>query len=130
MNDLVIRVEEIRHALLVSGDGRPIGASHTLAYEDAEYLAGAACGIHTLANGAGRHIGSGLARQAMVEMDHGLLFITAVGDGNRLVVISSALADVRLVAYEMTLVIKSLRERRSTVPRPRQRREANGTSCG
>lgn len=46
----------------------------------------------------------------MVEFDEALLFVTAAGDGSCLCVLSSADADVGLVAYEMTLMVNRVGE--------------------
>ncbi len=72
LDDLVLRVSEVRHAVVLSNDGLAVGASTDLKREDAEHLAAVASGFHSLAKGAGRHFGAG--RRAS---DHG-------GDGRRL----------------------------------------------
>lgn len=52
LDDLVARVGEIRHAVVLSGDGLAVGASSALSREDAEHLAAVASGFHSLAKGA------------------------------------------------------------------------------
>ncbi len=81
LDDLVLRVGDVRHAVVLSGDGLAMGASHGLGREDAEHLAAVASGFHSLAKGAGRHFGAGGVRQTMVEMDDGFLFVAAAGKG-------------------------------------------------
>lgn len=117
LDDLVIRVAEVRHAVVLSGDGLAVGSSTTLARDDAEHLAAVASGFHSLAKGAGRHFRAGDVRQTMVEMDDGFLFVAAAGDGSCLAVLSSADADMGLIAYEMARLVKRVGEHLSTAPR-------------
>ncbi|MFE6486895.1 roadblock/LC7 domain-containing protein, partial [Streptomyces sp. NPDC057757] len=66
LDDLVLRVAEVRHAVVLSNDGLAVGASTDLRREDAEHLAAVASGFHSLAKGAGRHFGAGGVRQTLV----------------------------------------------------------------
>ena len=117
LDDLVTRTGEVRHAVVLSGDGLAVGASSALSREDAEHLAAVASGFHSLAKGAGRHFGTGRVHQTMVEMDDGFLFVAAAGDGSCLAVLSTAAADIGLVAYEMARLVKRVGEHLKTPPR-------------
>lgn len=117
LDDLVSRVAEVRHAVILSSDGLATGASGGLGREDAEHLAAVASGFHSLAKGAGRHFKAGSVRQTMVELDDAFLFVTAAGDGSCLAVLSDAEADVGLVAYEMALLVKRVGEHLVAEPR-------------
>ncbi|GGT33780.1 dynein regulation protein LC7 [Streptomyces kurssanovii] len=117
LDDLVQRAGQVRHAVVLSNDGLPVGASHALSREDAEHLAAVASGFHSLAKGAGRHFHAGGVRQTMVEMDDGFLFVAAAGDGSCLAVLTSATADIGLVAYEMARLVKRVGEHLRTPPR-------------
>lgn len=110
LDDLVGRVDTLRHAVILSSDGLATGASSGLGREDAEHLAAVASGFHSLAKGAGRHFAVGGVRQTMVELDEAFLFITAAGDGSCLAVLSDAESDVGLIAYEMALLVKRVGE--------------------
>ncbi|WP_405386028.1 roadblock/LC7 domain-containing protein [Streptomyces sp. NBC_01102] len=114
LDDLVARVAEVRHAVVLSTDGLAVGASSALSREDGEHLAAVASGFHSLAKGAGRHFGVGGVRQTMVEMDEGFLFVAAAGDGSCLAVLSAAFADIGLVAYEMARLVKRVGEHLAT----------------
>ena len=59
----------------------------------------------TLARGASRQFRGGTVRQTIVEMEHGFLFVTAIGDGSCLALLSTAGADIGLIAYEMALLV-------------------------
>ncbi|MEV0323733.1 roadblock/LC7 domain-containing protein [Streptomyces sp. NPDC050658] len=117
LDDLVLRVGEVRHAVVLSNDGLAVGASTALTREDAEHLAAVASGFHSLAKGAGRHFGAGGVRQTMVEMDDAFLFVAAAGDGSCLAVLSSVAADIGLVAYEMARLVRRVGEHLYTPPR-------------
>ncbi|MEV6108691.1 roadblock/LC7 domain-containing protein [Streptomyces sp. NPDC051940] len=117
LDDMVARVAEVHHAVVLSNDGLAVGASGTLSREDAEHLAAVASGFHSLAKGAGRHFRAGDVRQTMVEMDEGFLFVAAAGHGSCLAVLSSAHADMGLIAYEMARLVKRVGEHLHTPPR-------------
>nr|WP_206438993.1 roadblock/LC7 domain-containing protein [Streptomyces scabichelini] len=126
LDDLVLRVGDVRHAVVLSNDGLAMGASSDLRREDAEHLAAVASGFNSLAKGAGRHFGVGGVRQTMVEMDDGFLFVAAAGDGSCLAVLSAVTADIGLVAYEMARLVKRVGEHLSTAPRVTARPPASG----
>ncbi|MFM9372681.1 roadblock/LC7 domain-containing protein [Streptomyces sp. Da 82-17] len=117
LDDLVTRIPDIRHCVVLSGDGLAVGSSHTLRRDDAEHLAAVASGFHSLAKGAGRHFGVGGVRQTMVEMDQGYLFVAAAGDGSCIAVLSTPGADIGLIAYEMARLVKRVGEHLRTPPR-------------
>ncbi|MEW2512030.1 roadblock/LC7 domain-containing protein [Streptomyces sp. NPDC046870] len=117
LDDLVTRVREVRHAVVLSNDGLAVGASTDLAREDAEHLAAVASGFNSLAKGAGRHFGAGGVRQTMVEMDDAFLFVAAAGDGSCLALLTAVTADIGLVAYEMARLVKQVGEHLHTAPR-------------
>ena len=120
LDDLVTRVPGIEKAMVLTRDGLSAGASATLGREDAERLAAIAAAFHSLARGAARHLGSEEVRQVIVEMNTAFLFTTAAGEGSCLAVVSSAKADVGMVAYEMAMLIRRVNEhldlRRRPVP--------------
>ncbi|MEU5519974.1 roadblock/LC7 domain-containing protein [Streptomyces sp. NPDC093250] len=126
LDDMVLRVTGLRHAVVLSNDGLAVGASEGLGREDAEHLAAVASGFHSLAKGAGRHFGAGGVRQTMVEMDDGFLFVAAAGDGSCLALLTAVTADIGLVAYEMARLVKRVGEHLRTAPRAGARPPAAG----
>ena len=118
LDDLVTRVAQIDKALILSRDGLAIGASQGFTREDAEHLSAVAAGFQSLARGAGQHFGGGRIRQTIVEMDNIFLFVTSAGEGSCLAVLSPATADVGLIAYEMTILVKRVGPHLSVQPRP------------
>jgi predicted regulator of Ras-like GTPase activity (Roadblock/LC7/MglB family) len=126
LDDLVLRVQEVRHAVVLSNDGLAVGASGDLGRADAEHLAAVASGFHSLAKGTGRHFGAGGVRQTMVEMDEGFLFVAAAGEGSCLAVLTAVTADIGLVAYEMARLVKRVGEHFRTPTRADARPPAAG----
>jgi predicted regulator of Ras-like GTPase activity (Roadblock/LC7/MglB family) len=110
LDDLTQRVEHVRHAMVLSNDGLVTGASTGLRRDDAEHLAAVSSGLHSLAQGSGRHFGAGQVRQTMIEFDDAVLFVTAAGTGSCLCVLSGAEADFGRIAYEMTLLVNRVGE--------------------
>lgn len=117
LEDLVQRVVDIRHAVLLSADGLLVASSASLGRADAEHLSAVASGFQSLARGAGRHFEGGTVRQTVVEMETGFLFVTAAGYGANLAVVSTAACDVGLVAFEMNLLIQRVGHSLATVSR-------------
>ena len=106
LDDLVLRVAPISKAVILSQDGIALGASRTLARDDAEHLAALAAGFQSLAKGAGNHFGGGAVRQTIIEMEAGFLFVAAAGSGTCLAVLADGGADLGLVAYEMAILVR------------------------
>ncbi|MDI3423270.1 MULTISPECIES: roadblock/LC7 domain-containing protein [Streptomyces] len=110
LDDLVDRVAEVRHAVMLSSDGLCVGASTGMGRDESERFSAIASGFHSLAKGAGRHFDAGGVVQTMVELQGGFLFVVAAGDGSCLAVFTDGHADIGLVAYEMALLVDRVRE--------------------
>jgi uncharacterized protein len=127
LDDLVKRIPEVQHAVLLSADGLLVGSSDALNRADAEHLSAVASGFQSLARGAGQHFGGGAVRQTVVEMDSAFLFVTAAGYGSCLAVLGTADSDVGLVAFEMNLLVQRVGNSLSTASRsPRADAQATG----
>jgi predicted regulator of Ras-like GTPase activity (Roadblock/LC7/MglB family) len=108
LDDLVRRVPEARHAIVLSADGLLMAASQDFPRDDAEHLSAIAAGIQSLARGAGERFGGGPVRQTIVEMKSAFLLVTVAGQGACLAVLSEEEADVGLIAYEMAMMVTKL----------------------
>jgi predicted regulator of Ras-like GTPase activity (Roadblock/LC7/MglB family) len=117
LDNLVERVVDARHAVVLSADGLLIGKSNGLSRDDSDQLSAMASAFQSLARGAGRHFGGGQVRQTIVEMEHAFLFVTAAGRGACLAVLAVESADVGLIAYEMNLLVKQVGVYLSSAPR-------------
>ncbi|MER7444202.1 MULTISPECIES: roadblock/LC7 domain-containing protein [Micromonospora] len=105
LDDLVGRVKQAEHAIVLSVDGLLIAASADLNRDDGEHLAAIASGIHSLAKGAGTRFGGGAVQQTIIELEKSFLLVTAAGYGACLAVLAAVDADLGLVAYEMTTLV-------------------------
>jgi predicted regulator of Ras-like GTPase activity (Roadblock/LC7/MglB family) len=105
VDDLVGRVAEATHGVVLSADGLRIASSGGIGREDAEHLSAVAAGLQSLARGVGRRFDGGDVLQTVIEMDDAFLFVTAAGHGACLAVLGTADADVGLVAYEMAMLV-------------------------
>ncbi|RKR86403.1 putative regulator of Ras-like GTPase activity (Roadblock/LC7/MglB family) [Micromonospora pisi] len=105
LDDLVGRVTQAEHAIVLSVDGLLVASSKGLGRDDGEHLAAMASGIQSLARGAGRRFGGGTVQQTIIEMSSQFLFVTAAGRGACLAVLANEDADVGLIAYEMAMLV-------------------------
>jgi uncharacterized protein len=118
VDDLVDRVAQADHAVVLSNDGLLMAASRGLSREDAEHLSAVAAGFQSLARGAGRHFGGGAIRQTIVEMESAFLLVTAAGQGACLAVLAGQQADIGFVAYEMAMLVTRVGQYLSAPTRP------------
>lgn len=117
LDNLVDRVPETRHAVVLSEDGLLLALSSKLDRDDAEHLSAVASGLQSLARGAGQRFDGGRVRQTVVEMDRLFLFVTAAGQGARLAVLASDQVDAGLMAYELNMLVKQVGQYLSAAPR-------------
>jgi predicted regulator of Ras-like GTPase activity (Roadblock/LC7/MglB family) len=106
LDDLAARVDQIKHAVILSRDGLTVAASQNLSREDTEHMSALAAGVQSLARGAGDHFRLGDVRQTVIELDQAFLFITAAGYGSCLAALCPTTADAGLIAYEMAMLVK------------------------
>ena len=110
VTEFTTRVEDVAHAIVVSADGVPLALSEGIPGEAVEQLAAITSGLTSLMQGAARIFEAGAATQAMVEMDGGLMFVKAIGDGSSLAVLAAPECDTRQVSYEMTRLVEAVGE--------------------
>ena len=117
LDNLVDQVEHVQQALILSRDGLVVAASRRLTPEDSEHLSALAAGLQSLARGTGRHFRAGEVRQTIIEMDFAFLFVIAAGRGTCLAVLTSADANVGLIAYEMAMLVRRMGKYLAAEPR-------------
>jgi predicted regulator of Ras-like GTPase activity (Roadblock/LC7/MglB family) len=97
--------------------GRPNPASADLTREEAEHMAAVAAAMQSLATGAGDRFNAGDVRQTIIELERGLLFVIAAGEGSCLAALCPATADAGNIAYEMAMLVKRARPHLASIPR-------------
>ncbi|KAB8192972.1 roadblock/LC7 domain-containing protein [Nonomuraea phyllanthi] len=105
LDDLVGRVKEAEHAIVLSSDGLLMASSAGLQRTDGEHLSAVASGLQSLAKGVSDHISGGAVRQTVVEWRSQFLIVTAAGERACLAVLCAQQADIGLVAYEMAMLV-------------------------
>ena len=108
LDNLVDQVQHVQQALILSRDGLVVAASRGLTAEDGEHLSALAAGLQSLARGTGRHFRAGEVRQTIIEMEFAFLFVIAAGKGTCLAVLTSADANVGVIAYEMSMLVRRM----------------------
>src|ERR1700759_230803 len=108
LDNLVNQVDHVQSALILSRDGLVVAASNGLGREDGEHLSALAAGVQSLARGTGRHFNGGEVRQTIIEREHAFLFVIAAGRGTCLAVLTSASANVGVIAYEMAMLVRRM----------------------
>jgi predicted regulator of Ras-like GTPase activity (Roadblock/LC7/MglB family) len=109
LDDLASRVPDFKRAAILSRDGLLLAASKDLSREEAEHLAAVAAALQSLATGTGERFKVGGVRQTIIELDQGILFVIAAGEGSCLAALCPADADAGMVAYEMAMLVKRAR---------------------
>jgi predicted regulator of Ras-like GTPase activity (Roadblock/LC7/MglB family) len=117
LDDLSERVSDFRRAVILSRDGLLIAASKDLSREDGEHLSAVAAAVQSLAAGTGDRFAAGRVRQTIIELEQGLFFLIAAGEGSCLAALCPAQADAGTVAYEMAMLVKRARPHLAALPR-------------
>jgi len=117
LDDLGSRVPGFRRAVILSRDGLLIAASKDLGREDAEHLSAVASAVQSLASGTGERFEAGGVRQTIVELEQGIFFVMAAGEGSCLAALCPATADAGTIAYEMAMLAKRARPHLASLPR-------------
>jgi hypothetical protein len=102
------QVADVAHAAVVSADGVPLALSESIPVAFVSQLAAITSGLTSLMQGAARLFDAGQATRALVAMEGGLMFVTAISDGSSLAVLAAPECDTDLVIYEMTLLVEAV----------------------
>jgi predicted regulator of Ras-like GTPase activity (Roadblock/LC7/MglB family) len=100
------RVPGVLHTVVVAADGVPVAASDRIAPEHLEQLSAITSGLTSLACASARMFDGEAVTQALVTMELATLVVMAIDDGSSLAVLTTATADLDLVAYEMTMLVE------------------------
>jgi predicted regulator of Ras-like GTPase activity (Roadblock/LC7/MglB family) len=117
LDSLLQQVNDIRQAVLLSRDGLVMAAGQSMSREEGDHLAALAAGLQGLARGAMEHCGASEVRQTMIELDSAFVFVMAAGEGTCLAVVSSADANVGVIAYEMAMMVRRMGKYLAARPR-------------
>lgn len=107
VNNFVAEVPGVTDAVVVSADGLVLIASDGLAGERAGYLAAVASGVRSLADGLSKLFEFGTPKQTIVRMKKGYLLVMAISDGSCQATLAGPDCDMKVVGYQMTLLVES-----------------------
>jgi uncharacterized protein len=96
----------IDQTIAVSSDGLLMAVSSQVDRSATDRMAAVVSGLCSLADGGARVMSKGGVNQVIVEMDHGYLFVTAIGGGSVLGVMTTKTADLAAIGYEMALLME------------------------
>jgi len=117
LDSFLQRVNDIRQAVVLSRDGLVMAAAQSVSREEGDHLAALAAGLQGLAHGAMEHCEASEVRQTIIELDSAFLFVMAAGEGTCLAVVSSADANVGVIAYEMAVMVRRMGKYLAARPR-------------
>ena len=118
--DFVRGTPGVRHALVVSVDGLRLAASERVDTHLADRLSAATSGLVSLAKGTARLLEAEPVTQTIVEMGGGFLFVTSIGEGSTLAVVTDRHCDMGMVGYEVTMLAARVGHVLTSQPRARR----------
>jgi len=104
--DFAGRVPDVLRAAVVTSDGVLVAVSGRTKPDDLEQLSAITAGLTSLAGTAAQLLDNGAVIQALVTMKRGTLVIMAIDRESSLAVLTTAAADLDMVAYEMTMLVE------------------------
>ncbi|WP_372493002.1 roadblock/LC7 domain-containing protein [Actinoalloteichus caeruleus] len=107
VNNFVSLTPSVVHAAVVSVDGLPLTCSDGVPNEHAEQLAALSSGLVSLAHGSSRLFDLGSYDQTVIRNEHGFVLIMTVAENSCLTVLTTADCDMKVVAYQMTLLVEN-----------------------
>jgi uncharacterized protein len=107
VNNFVADVPGVTDAVVVSADGLLLIASDGLEEERAQHLAAVASGINSLARGLSSLFDMGSPKQTLVRMKGGYLLVMAISDGSCQATLAGPDCDMKVVGYQMTLLVEN-----------------------
>ena len=97
---------DVADAIVVSSDGLLLAISPDLERTAADKLAAIVSGLRSLSEGVSAVTGRGGFSQAMIELAHGYLVVSAISDGSSIGVVADRDADLGAVGYGTTLLVE------------------------
>jgi len=100
------RVPDVLRAAVVTSDGVLLAVSDRTKPDDLVQLSAITAGLISLASTASQVVDNGAVIQALVTMKRGTLVIMAIDHESSFAVLTTATADLDMVAYEMTMLVE------------------------
>lgn len=111
LEDIVSNVRGARHAVLLSADGLPRGATRGMNPDLADTISAAMSGMQSLSRATAHFAGSDVNpkwQQTVIEFSHGWIFLIAAGSGAYLAVAASPETDMQEITFRMHQLVSRL----------------------
>ncbi|MDQ0793510.1 roadblock/LC7 domain-containing protein [Streptomyces sp. B1I3] len=129
LEDIVHNVPRARHAVLLSADGLPRGATEGLAEKDVRTISAAMAGMQSLSRATAHFAGPEEDRQwnqTIIEFSHGWSFLIGAGQGAYLAAAAAPDVDMQQISFRMHRLVARLGNNLTSPPRV-STEEAAGT---
>ncbi|MFD7032515.1 roadblock/LC7 domain-containing protein [Streptomyces sp. NPDC059917] len=129
LQDIVHNVPRARHAVLLSADGLPRGATEGLAETDVRTISAAMAGMQSLSRAAAHFAGPEEDRQwnqTIIEFSHGWSFLIGAGQGSYLAAAAAPDVDMQQISFRMHRLVARLGTNLTSPPRVSAEEVAGG----
>ncbi|WP_414720737.1 roadblock/LC7 domain-containing protein [Streptomyces sp.] len=120
LEDIVNNVPSARHAVLLSADGLPRGATAGMTAEGVNTISAAMAGMQSLSRATAPFAGQGQDRQwkqTVIEFSHGWIFLVAAGQGAYLAAAAAPDVDMQQITFRMQQLVGRLGRELTSPPR-------------
>lgn len=120
VRDIVDNVPRALHAVVLSADGLPRGATDGLTEKDVRTISAAMAGMQSLSRATAHFAGPAEARgwnQTVIEFSHGWIFLIGAGQGAYLAAAAEPDVDMQQISFRMHRLVARLGDSLTTPPR-------------
>ncbi|MEW2497612.1 roadblock/LC7 domain-containing protein [Streptomyces nodosus] len=130
LEDIVQNVPLARHAVLLSADGLPRGATEGLAQKEVRTISAAMAGMQSLSRATAHFAGTAEDRQwnqTIIEFSHGWIFLIGAGQGAYLAAAAAPDVDMQQISFRMHRLVARLGNNLTSPPRVNAQEAAAGS---
>ncbi|WP_320783427.1 roadblock/LC7 domain-containing protein [Streptomyces sp. CRN 30] len=120
VRDIVDNVPRARHAVVLSADGLPRGATDGLTERDVRTISAALAGMQSLSRATAPFAGPGESRrwnQTVIEFSQGWVFLIGAGQGAYLAAAAEPDVDLQQISFRMNRLVARLGDSLTSPPR-------------
>ncbi|MGW2212036.1 roadblock/LC7 domain-containing protein [Streptomyces sp. NPDC001781] len=120
LKDIVVNVPRALHAVLLSADGIPRGATDGLTDHSARTISVAMAGMQSLSRATAHFAGSAEDRQwsqTIIEFEQGWVFLIGAGQGAYLAAAAEPDVDMQQISFRMHRLVARLGDNLTSLPR-------------
>lgn len=133
LEDIVHNVPRARHAVLLSADGLPRGATEGLAEKEVRTISAAMAGMQSLSRATAHFAGPDEDRQwnqTIIEFSHGWSFLIGAGQGAYLAAAAAPDVDMQQISFRMHRLVARLGNNLTSPPRVNTEDDAGTRGSG